>query len=131
MCGIFGIVSSNLDISKDELLKQVTDLFILSEARGKEAAGLAIKYDGKLNVYKDKVTASEMLKESQFNNFYSDSLPNKSNITSPISIFGHSRLVTNGSAELNYNNQPVVKDGLVAIHNGICCLLYTSDAADE
>jgi len=120
MCGIFGIVSSNLDISKDELLKQVTDLFILSEARGKEAAGLAIKYDGKLNVYKDKVTASEMLKKSQFNNFYSDSLPNKSNITSPISIFGHSRLVTNGSAELNYNNQPVVKDGLVAIHNGIC-----------
>jgi len=120
MCGIFGIVSSNLDISKDELLKQVTDLFILSEARGKEAAGLAIKYDGKLNVYKDKVTASEMLKESQFNKFYTDSLPNKSNITSPISIFGHSRLVTNGSAELNYNNQPVVKDGLVAIHNGIC-----------
>ncbi|MGA2121742.1 MAG: hypothetical protein ABSG49_06820 [Methanoregula sp.] len=32
---------------------------------------------------------------------------------------GHSRLVTNGRCELNTNNQPVIKDGAVGIHNGI------------
>ena len=32
---------------------------------------------------------------------------------------GHSRLVTNGSQLNDLNNQPVVKDGIIGIHNGI------------
>ena len=32
---------------------------------------------------------------------------------------GHSRLVTNGSQINNHNNQPVIKDNLIGIHNGI------------
>jgi hypothetical protein len=34
-------------------------------------------------------------------------------------IIGHSRLQTNGASEINTNNQPVVKDGAVGVHNGI------------
>jgi hypothetical protein len=34
-------------------------------------------------------------------------------------VMGHSRLVTNGSQLNDDNNQPVVKDGVIGIHNGI------------
>ena len=40
-------------------------------------------------------------------------------LKAPILILGHSRLQTNGQSEINTNNQPVVKDGAVGIHNGI------------
>ncbi|MCA0389054.1 MAG: glucosamine 6-phosphate synthetase [Bacteroidetes bacterium] len=33
--------------------------------------------------------------------------------------FGHTRLVTNGSQLLDVNNQPVIKNGIVGVHNGI------------
>ncbi len=39
-------------------------------------------------------------------------------------LIGHSRLVTNGAQERNDNNQPVIADGIVAVHNGI----ITNDA---
>lgn len=32
---------------------------------------------------------------------------------------GHARLTTNGTQLVNVNNQPIVKDGLLAVHNGI------------
>jgi glucosamine--fructose-6-phosphate aminotransferase (isomerizing) len=32
---------------------------------------------------------------------------------------GHSRLVTNGTQLKDDNNQPVIKDGVIAVHNGI------------
>ena len=35
------------------------------------------------------------------------------------SLFGHARLVTNGSQLHEVNNQPVMKDGILIIHNGI------------
>jgi asparagine synthetase B (glutamine-hydrolysing) len=34
-------------------------------------------------------------------------------------IFGHARLVTNGSQLNDDNNQPVIKDGIICVHNGI------------
>ena len=40
-------------------------------------------------------------------------------LQAPVLILGHSRLQTNGQSEINTNNQPVVKDGVVGIHNGI------------
>ena len=40
-------------------------------------------------------------------------------LKAPFLVLGHSRLQTNGQSEINTNNQPVVKDGAVGIHNGI------------
>ena len=34
-------------------------------------------------------------------------------------MIAHSRLVTNGTQEHNFNNQPCIKDGIVMVHNGI------------
>jgi asparagine synthetase B (glutamine-hydrolysing) len=39
--------------------------------------------------------------------------------TGPITAIGHSRLVTNGLDAIPGNNQPVVRETLVGIHNGI------------
>jgi glucosamine 6-phosphate synthetase-like amidotransferase/phosphosugar isomerase protein len=38
---------------------------------------------------------------------------------STFTAMGHSRLVTNGSQTNADNNQPVVKDGVIGVHNGI------------
>jgi len=40
-------------------------------------------------------------------------------LAATFSLFGHARLVTNGTQLEDENNQPVVKDGAVGIHNGI------------
>ena len=37
----------------------------------------------------------------------------------PITLIGHSRLVTNGLQSQSYNNQPVIINDLIGIHNGI------------
>lgn len=119
MCGIFGIVvKENSVYSKESLICSLSDLAHLSQIRGKDSSGLAIKNDKKkeLMVIKGAITISELLKnklckdevQSAYNNF------NKTFLS-----FGHSRLVTNGSQLNDLNNQPVIKDDIVAIHNGI------------
>jgi hypothetical protein len=40
-------------------------------------------------------------------------------LKAPFLVLGHSRLQTNGQSEINTNNQPVVKNGAVGVHNGI------------
>lgn len=120
MCGIFGVISKADAYSLNNLKSQISKLFILSESRGKEAAGIAINYKQNINVYKDKISASEMIKSIEYIDYISKSLGSNDKLSEPFCVIGHSRLVTNGSEELNYNNQPVIKDGFVAIHNGIC-----------
>lgn len=43
----------------------------------------------------------------------------QADINNVFAALGHARLVTNGSQLEDVNNQPVVKDGIVGIHNGI------------
>ncbi len=126
MCGIFGVVSNNNAIEKPYHLTQyLNNLYILSESRGKEASGFAIKKDNKISVLKAPVAASDLIKTREYSqlikkNFLSDSFSNNSTIkNNSLVAIGHSRLVTNGRQDLDINNQPVVKDGAVCIHNGI------------
>ena len=53
---------------------------------------------------------------SSVSNFFSDAF-SKGDYTKY--VFGHSRLVTNGSQLDDTNNQPIIKDGIVSVHNGI------------
>ncbi len=118
MCGIFGAV-----IAKDsglrppgQLEQSVERLFRLSESRGKEAAGLAITNDDALAVYKAAVSAREMMKERGYKSFVREATGGGTN---GVAFIGHSRLVTDGTREVNKNNQPVLARGIVGIHNGI------------
>lgn len=115
MCGIFGVlIRSNSTFSKAFVRDTVTNAFRLSESRGKEASGIVARIGPEIFVLKEPVAASRLIQSDEYSRIF-----NQVNGTSPLAILGHSRLVTNGRSEMNSNNQPVIKDGAVGIHNGI------------
>lgn len=125
MCGIFGIImtgSSKKDL--EFFRKSVSTLFKLSESRGKEASGFAVSCGNKIKVYKRPLSASDMLRSREYRHVFDDILGLKGNnknevIKTTITLIGHSRLVTDGSQESHDNNQPVISNGIVGVHNGI------------
>lgn len=96
MCGIFGAFSSQL-ITKNK----VKQLVLHSEQRGIDSSGLCYVSQENFQIVK----ADYRLKKL----FYSQKI-NPTQI-----IAGHSRLVTDGMED----NQPVVSQNVVVIHNGI------------
>lgn len=124
MCGIFGVISKKDSNISEAKLRSITDrLFILSEARGKESAGIAVKNsnNGTISVLKKSIPASELIKSDEYNKFYVEATKNLFDLNKrgSFAIIAHARLVTNGSQENNNNNQPVIKNNAVAVHNGI------------
>lgn len=124
MCGIFGILMGECSSFPIDSLKSTMDhLYKLSESRGKEASGVVIKANSSIYVLKEPISASKLIKSSDYNKIFEDLLKsevyNGGSLKGHAAILGHSRLVTNGKSELNSNNQPVIKDGAVGIHNGI------------
>ncbi|MFA6254812.1 MAG: hypothetical protein WC675_02110 [Patescibacteria group bacterium] len=115
MCGIFGVITKE-DSKFSPALKQgwLDVLFKLSESRGKEAAGLAIKTVESIAVFKKPTAASEMIGSPEYKKIIQQYVTGNHS-----AIIGHSRLVTNGLQTLHNNNQPVIKDNLVGVHNGI------------
>ncbi|MGC6452820.1 MAG: glucosamine 6-phosphate synthetase [Candidatus Puniceispirillaceae bacterium] len=96
MCGIFGIISDTVPRRR-----HLRTLARRSERRGKDSSGLVrIGADGYEILRSDRRITS-LLKGYTIGN-------------SPL-VFGHSRLVTNGTLD----NQPVVRDGVIVVHNGI------------
>jgi len=115
MCGIFGLVTKNSSCYINSHLNDFFDcLFKLSESRGKEAAGVAFLSDNQIEIYKKAIPASSFIKDEEYKTLFKRVGDNNFFVA-----IGHARLVTNGSMEINYNNQPVIKDGVVGIHNGI------------
>ena len=97
-------------------------MFKLSESRGKEASGIAVRLDKSIFVFKEPVSASKLVKSEKYRSLFESEIAKQYKegmLKSPLVILGHSRLQTNGLSEINTNNQPVVKDGAVGIHNGI------------
>ncbi len=123
MCGIFGVtITEHSRLSTDDLKRSVEDLFVLSESRGKEAAGLAILTPEAIHVHKEPSSASRMIRSRPYRAVFADAVQNGSGHGPggrATTIIGHSRLVTNGAQEFHHNNQPVVGQGLIGIHNGI------------
>jgi glutamine---fructose-6-phosphate transaminase (isomerizing) len=119
MCGIFGILSKFGDVDLKSIEHDINKLFILSESRGKEASGLAISYKDSVSILKNPVPASVTLKSEEYQRFFNVSFRNEKLICKGFKIIGHSRLVTDGTEEKSYNNQPVFKKGHIVIHNGI------------
>ena len=117
MCGIFGLAIDNTKFFEYEFIKTLVDqLFIYSETRGKEAAGIALKGENSVDIFKKACRASQFIKEEEFKELLKKKL---SDNNKTFSFIGHSRLVTNGFQYDNNNNQPVVTSDLVGVHNGI------------
>ncbi|MHC1784661.1 MAG: hypothetical protein AB9891_18245 [Anaerolineaceae bacterium] len=121
MCGIFGFRISSSQIHEKNTQKLLKDLFLYSESRGKEASGISVIADQEIKVIKSPLPASKLLLRAEFKNLLSSffsSVRNNDAVNSYFAI-GHSRLVTNGGQQNNSNNQPVISNNMVAIHNGI------------
>lgn len=93
------------------------DLYRMSESRGKEAAGVAALSSERIVVAKTANTASQLIRSSKYSQIVNDTLEMAA--SAPVALVGHSRLVTNGAQEVYGNNQPVARDNVVAVHNGI------------
>ncbi len=125
MCGIFGVmVGEKHDWSSKALKTVVRSLFLMSESRGKEAAGISILTRDTIYVYKDAKSASSLIRDREYGDLLDRTLGwNRSSKgwqdSHPVALIGHSRLVTDGTHELHDNNQPVTIDGAVGVHNGI------------
>jgi glutamine---fructose-6-phosphate transaminase (isomerizing) len=119
MCGIFGISLINRsEYSSVFINNLLSRLIILSESRGKESAGVAVFNVDKseINIYKDSIIGSELIRKKNYRYFIKRSIKSEKG---PLVIIGHSRMVTNGSQDISTNNQPVLKSGVLGIHNGI------------
>ena len=127
MCGIFGVaVRRNAELGAPFVKRSFQILAELSESRGKDSSGLVIRdpADKLLRIFKGAITLNSLLKEKEINRQMDHVLcslsANGSGIKpEPFFMMGHSRLVTNGTQKSNTNNQPVIKDGVIAMHNGI------------
>jgi hypothetical protein len=96
MCGIFGVISSQ----KHNRLALKT-LTFCSQQRGRDSSGLLIYSNKTYDVIKSDYKLLQLIREKKCRH---SSL-----------VLGHARLITNGLQE----NQPVVRDGLILLHNGI------------
>ncbi|MBI4578085.1 MAG: hypothetical protein HY718_00190 [Planctomycetes bacterium] len=124
MCGIFGAIARpEAPVSAGMLRHTIDRLFVLSESRGKEAAGVAVLSPDRIWVYKEAIPASTMIRQPEYRGLFEQACGNakRSNggLGNPLAIIGHSRLVTTGGQNNRLNNQPVANRGAIGIHNGI------------
>ena len=119
MCGIFGVITSKDNKYTDSFLeKSLKKLAFLSQTRGKDSSGLCAfnQLHNGIDVIKGPIPVKKLFKEGSIKDTVSNafSFGKKGKYA-----FGHARLVTNGTQLNDANNQPVVKDGIVGVHNGI------------
>ena len=95
MCGIFGILDEKISD------KELNILASHARQRGRDSSGLIFIENEEYKVARADQDIKKLLKR------------NNRNFTKVIA--GHSRLITNSMSE----NQPVVRDGMILIHNGI------------
>jgi hypothetical protein len=119
MCGIFGIVVDSNVVSKVKICRALDSLFLLSETRGKESAGITLVLPDEIVVQKSAVRPKRFIRSSNYTQFVDRALERSRVGGAPYIAFGHSRLVTNGSQTIHSNNQPVISGGIVGVHNGI------------
>ncbi len=123
MCGIFGFAASEESSFDRSSTHSLLDrFFLLSESRGKDACGLALSYQDEITVLKRPVRARELVQSKEYKslvNTFQKNLIGEPSSPGSLVLVGHARMVTNGSEETHENNQPVIKDGMVCLHNGI------------
>jgi glucosamine--fructose-6-phosphate aminotransferase (isomerizing) len=121
MCGIFGHITKPCSTYSSKAIRQTLEnIAVFSESRGKDSSGMAIRKPGagKIEVIKGDVPIRSLLQSSSFRNEIVEGLTGAGR-GEGFSAFGHARLVTNGTQLNEVNNQPVLKDDIIIIHNGI------------
>lgn len=121
MCGIFGLIIKEKTKLNDSFIEStLKNLAEISIARGKDSSGIVFKNRTKntFDLIKGDIPINKLLDSKEFESTLKESIELYKSGQS-FQAIGHARLVTNGSQLKEVNNQPVVKDGIIAIHNGI------------
>ena len=75
MCGIFGLVKNEKsNISDSDTLEVINKLFIFSQTRGSEAAGIAINTGRSIDVYKKAGSPREFVKSLEYKSLFKNSI---------------------------------------------------------
>jgi hypothetical protein len=125
MCGIFGVVfAKDPSLSADFAGRVMEKLYRFSQTRGSEAAGLTVFNGDTIDVLKQAGSVDHFLESEAFVRLMrraTDLFDRNKTGAAPIGLAmtGHTRLVTNGFQSNEDNNQPVIANGTVGIHNGI------------
>lgn len=127
MCGIFGLIVHQNSGWEPALIKNsLMTLAKLSESRGKDSSGFAFRDEANkaIHVIRASMPISSLMNHREFIpelDAHLNAARGREGVLTPrvFAAIGHSRLVTNGTQLNDENNQPVVKDGLVGVHNGI------------
>ncbi|MFQ5653711.1 MAG: hypothetical protein ACE5GW_03150 [Planctomycetota bacterium] len=126
MCGIVGsAMARRAELPPRSLRSAIGRLFLLSESRGSEASGIAVGSRERIRVHKGPLSPSRFLRTRAYRSFLESALGGEIHpdggepAGAPLTIIGHSRLVTNGEGGESGDNQPIVRGGLALVHNGI------------
>lgn len=116
MCGIAGVRRFGpTPITRD----QIELLFYGIEARGTDAAGIAILNGNEVSVCKSGDTAWKFLASSEFDGYIQEKLTPETEV-----VLLHTRFATQGSTYDNKNNHPLFSGDTAVIHNGT---IYNDD----
>jgi glucosamine 6-phosphate synthetase-like amidotransferase/phosphosugar isomerase protein len=123
MCCIFGIgffKDHKLD-RKPAVVGIISAMLKNSSATDRRASGVAVLHRKGLGVLRRPVPGEELSKLPEYEEFMKKHLPigkdaDKGDVVT--AVIGHARTPTQGSADNNYNNHPVVVDNIVGVHNG-------------
>jgi len=116
MCGLTGVIlqtKRRRKAEREEIGRVFTELLLLNQARGKDAAGLAmIRRDGTYSLCKRPGPAAKLVMEDK----YAEVIGRLDNGTT--CILGHTRWKTRGTEANSLNNQPIRAGAVIGTHNG-------------
>ncbi len=119
MCGIFGVIATGkTKIQVRHLSLGITRAMLESERRGKDSSGVLSITNMEVVVAKSPNRAKFLVRSDEFKQVLQIAEKNFSE-EKTFAFFGHTRMATHGSAESEVDNQPVIKDQQIALHNGI------------
>jgi hypothetical protein len=121
MCGIMGFIAGRDSRFDPRALRPLLDRLLgLSESRGKEASGVVLAAGPRIEILKRPVRARLLTRSEDYRCLLrrTEGVVADRGCNARVAM-GHTRMVTHGSAAIHDNNQPVVRRGMLCLHNGI------------
>ncbi|XVN42180.1 MAG: hypothetical protein RCG15_05785 [Candidatus Rickettsia vulgarisii] len=114
MCGLSSLYLSLDSKYKKNLNSLVSYLLLTGQNRGMDATGISLHdvKNNKIYLLKEPLKASKFIKTKQYLKIFE-------NIGPEVSVISHNRLATNGSNAYIENNNPVKKNNISCVQNGI------------
>ena len=115
MCGIFGIISKNLDkYNKDFIYSDLEKMIKSSFLRGSDGLGVCLSGKQRFKIYREtRKDDSEF--DKNFKKFFFNYI---SKIDNPFAVIGQTRLPMIGNHNYNENISPIETDEIIGVHNG-------------